>query len=495
MAGPLVEAFARVAAREGRRVAIHGASEGLTRTFAGLQQDVADLCRAFDALHLPPRATIVSHVGNRTGFIPLFVASLAHGCAILSVDGDAPKADVLGMAATYGADLIVVPAAGGLVDEAPAVALPCGLSAVPQSHGPSTWRRDDDPDALVLKVTSGSTHASKVIIATEANVVADGEHLIDAMQMRSADVSLAAVPIAHAYGMGCVLLPLLLAGAPVVLRERFVPAQWADDVAAFGVTVFPGVPFIFDYLRRLGDAASPIGGIRLLVSAGAPIDRQTIAYFADRFGAKIHSLYGTTETGSITFDASDTLDAAVSVGWPLPGTTITLAAEPGFGPAEGRITVQGAAVARRYAYEDPEGDRTSAFTQAGFRTADVGSIGADGRLTLVGRVSHAVNVAGRKVHPREVEQTIAEMPGVVHASVWGIADGSRGQQLVACVHRRDADVSVSAVRRHCAAALAPFKVPRRIVFTDELPVSDRGKVAREAVEALLAAADAQRDDV
>jgi acyl-CoA synthetase (AMP-forming)/AMP-acid ligase II len=87
------------------------------------------------------------------------------------------------------------------------------------------------------------------------------------------------------------------------------------------------------------------------------------------------------------------------------------------------------------------------------------------------------------------------MPGVVHASVWGIADGSRGQQLVACVQRQHDGVSVSAVRRHCAAALAPFKVPRRIVFTDELPVSGRGKVAREVVETLLAAADARRDDV
>jgi acyl-coenzyme A synthetase/AMP-(fatty) acid ligase len=494
MAGPLVEAFARVAAREGRRVAVHGASEGLTRTFADLQRDVADLRRAFDALHLPPRATIVSHVGNRTGFIPLFVASLAHGCAILSVDGDAPQADVLGMAATYGADLIVVAAPGGLVDGAPRVALPCGLAAVARS-GRSSWRRDDDPDALVLKVTSGSTHASKVIIATEDNVFADGEHLVDVMRTRSSDVSLAAVPIAHAYGMGCVLLPLLLSGAPVVLRERFVPAQWADDIATFSVTTFPGVPFIFDYLRRIGDTASPVRDIRLLVSAGAPIDRQTITYFVDRFGTKIHSLYGTTETGSITFDPSDTVDDVVSVGWPLSGTTVTLTEEPGFGSGQGRITVQGAAVARRYAYEDPEGDRTSEFTPDGFRTADVGSIGADGRLTLVGRVSHAVNVAGRKVHPREVEQMIAEMPGVVHASVWGIADGSRGQQLVACVQRQHDGVSVSAVRRHCAAALAPFKVPRRIVFTDELPVSGRGKVAREVVETLLAAADARRDDV
>ncbi len=487
MAGLIAESFDRVSSEHRHRVAVHGLSENLTRTFADLRDDVDALRQAFVDLAVPARPTIVSNVGNRSGFVPLFVASLDRGAGVLSIDGDAPATEVLTMADAYGADLIVVRAGAAAFGHLTPVPLPCGLAGIVcrPAERPS-WRAPRETDALVLKVTSGSTQASKVVIVSEDNLLSDGEHVIEAMDIRASDVSLAAVPMAHSYGMGNLLLPLLLKGAPVVLRDHFVPAQWASDVITFGVTMFPGVPFIFDYLRRLGDLAAPVAGIRLLVTAGAPIDFHTLKYFKDRFDAKIHSLYGTTETGSITFDASSALYDPVSVGWPMPGTTVTLATMPDLGPTEGRIQVQGLAVSRRYAFEeDPEGERSSEFTPSGFLTADLGTFAADGRLTLLGRVSGFVNVAGRKVHPREVERVIAEMSDVVHVSVLGVASGARGQELVACVQRRSTDLSVAAIRRHCAATLSPYKVPRRIIFADELPVSGRGKTGRDVIEAFL----------
>ena len=149
------------------------------------------------------------------------------------------------------------------------------------------------------------------------------------------------------------------------------------------------------------------------------------------------------------------------------------------------VTVQGPAVARRYACPDPREGQSSGFTKDGFLTGDVGAFSSDGRLTVTGRGSGFVNVAGRKVHPREVERVIAELAGVGQVWVLGRNDGTRGQELIACVERRSPLLTVAEIRRHCVQTLTPYKVPRRIVFADDLPVNARGKTPRLAIEALL----------
>jgi len=491
MAGLIAESFDKTSSEHANRIAVYGLSEGVTRTFGELRGDVAVLRQALVNLGLPARPTIVSNVGNRTGFIPLFMATLDLGGSLLPMDGDAPAREVLKLADTYGADLIVVPAGATALRRLAAAPLPCGLACLVRrpAEGPS-WRRPNDTGAFVLKVTSGSTGVAKVVMASEDNLLSDGEHVIEAMDISASDINLGTVPMAHSYGMGNLLLPLLLAGAPLVLRDRFVYAQWVNDVTKFGVTAFPAVPFIFDYVRRVDDAAD-LAGIRLLVTAGAPIDFETLSYFKNRFGIKIHSLYGTSETGSITFDSSDTLSYPVSVGWPVSGTTVTLT--PSHGSSVSRIRVQGSAVCRRYAFVDAENDGSAEFTPEGFLTADIGTFEEDGRLRLLGRVSDFVNIAGRKVHPSEVERVIAEMHDVVHVCVLGVASDSRGQELVACVHRRNLNLSAAAVRTHCAETLSPYKIPRRVVFADELPVSARGKTERRAIEALLKTSGGQAD--
>ncbi len=487
MPGPLADRFDKISSEQPDRIAIHGLSEGVTRTFAGLRADANALRRSLGGLKLPDRPTILSNLGNRSGFIALFLASLDAAATLLLVDGDATVSEVKEMADAYDADLLVVPAETSSFSATERVPLPCGLAGIVRPSTQNTpWRSPHESDALFLKVTSGSSGRSKAVVASAQNLIRDGEHVIEAMDICAQDVSLAAVPMSHSYGIGNLLLPLLLRGSPIVLRDRFLPAEWARDVMQFGVTMFPGVPLMFDHLRQLGSAAEPLARIRLLVTAGAPIDFRTIEDIKTRFGVKVHSLYGSSETGSITFDSSLELSDPVSVGWPVPGTTVNLVQSTEVADAEsGRILVRGDAVCQRYAFEDTEGERSSAFTADGFLTPDIGTFDANGRLTLLGRVSHVVNVAGRKVHPGEIERAIAEMPGVVHVWVMGVAAGRRGQELVACVQRGQPTLSERAIRTHCAARLASYKVPKRIVFADQLPISARGKATRVAIETFL----------
>jgi long-chain acyl-CoA synthetase len=314
----------------------------------------------------------------------------------------------------------------------------------------------------------------------ESCLVADGRHIIEAMGIRRDDVALAAIPLSHAYGMGALLLPLLLQGTTIGLRDGFSAGSLKDDVAACGVTFMPGVPYIYDYLQRHG-SGDILARLRLLVSAGAPLDVETLRLFKQTVGVKIHSLYGTSETGAVAFDDGDEVGASVCVGRPMAETTVTLVPAEAAAPGEGRILVRGTAVADRYVLRDEHDDAASVFVDEGFLTGDLGRIDALGRMFLTGRISRFVNVAGRKVQPEEIERVIGAVSGVLQASVLGVPHPTRGQLLVACVRRRGPWVTADDIRAACTARLSPHKVPRRIVFADDLPVNARGKLDHQAV--------------
>lgn len=486
MASLICDEFARVVTARRRHVAIAGRSERLTRTFDDLWRDYEAMSGALAGAALPPAPCIVSSVGNRVAFVPLLLACLDAGAAFVLLDGGATDAEIDATAAQFGAHAVIrKPSAGGHVPPS-MTALPGGvlLDRKPVSAPPS-WRTGAGGEPLIIKLTSGSTHRPKGVIATEAQIAADGWHIIEAMGITPHDVNYAAVPISHAYGMGNLLLPLLLQGTSMVLRESFVPAQLEEDIAAGGVTVMPGVPYMYDYLRRHGELAGALAPLRLLVTAGAPIDAATLQFFKSTWRQKIHSLYGTSETGGITFDDTDELHDPLTVGRALPGTTISLMPSPAAGPGEGRLHVKGDAVAARYAMGEDDVEPLSAFTPDGFLTGDLARIQPDGYVVLTGRVSRFVNVAGRKVQPEEVERVIAAIPGVLQASVIGAPHPSRGQMLVACVRRRDRGLSAAEIRAACATKLSAYKIPRRVVFTDDLPVDARGKIDRRALEALV----------
>jgi acyl-CoA synthetase (AMP-forming)/AMP-acid ligase II len=157
----------------------------------------------------------------------------------------------------------------------------------------------------------------------------------------------------------------------------------------------------------------------------------------------------------------------------MPGVTISLRADDEAAAGSGRIVVHSDAVALGYSEEDDE----HAFVDGGFITGDLGFVDSDGRLALTGRASPAVNVAGRKVHPAEVERVLRTMEGVDDVCVIAAPDARRGQQILACIISKRL-TSALEVRQFCAARLPPHKVPRAIIFLPSLPLTERGKTDR-----------------
>ena len=216
----------------------------------------------------------------------------------------------------------------------------------------------------------------------------DGRHVIEAMGIGPADINFTCIPLSHSYALGNVVMPLLWQGTGVALRQSFNPAQFVRDVTESGATVFPGVPFMFERIMSLEGIERLPAPLRLLITAGAQIDAGTVAWFKRTLDRKLHSFYGSSETGGIAYDDSDALSDPLHVGRAMPETTITFRqSERGGPPASRRVFVEGNAVASGYAHrtERRSGFRRSAAADSSPATSANST--DRGRLVLTGRVS------------------------------------------------------------------------------------------------------------
>lgn len=465
----LVEAFQRIRRDDSRRALVYLSGRSRVVTADDLGQQADAYIRRLRSFGPGAGELVVCVTGNRPDAIALLLACRALDLPLLAVDAGATRAETTALAGRFGARILVRPAAAP-APESHESALEIGAC----EREPRTY-----PDAAMLKLTSGSTGAPQAAVTTEAQLIADGRQIMSAMEIAPGDTQLAAIPLSHSYGLGVLVMPLLLQGTPIAVRESFVPHQLAADTREAGVQRWPGVPFMFEYLLEHPPAYGWPHGLARLVSAGAPLSPGVSRAFSRRFGTKIHAFYGTTETGGITYDDSDDLESVDTVGRPLDGVTMSLRPEhdlPG-----GRVHVRSPAVANGYVGSADD------FAGGGFLTGDYGTVDAAGRLTLLGRVSSFINVAGRKVQPTEVEATIRELPGIVDVRVIAGHDERRGEHVVACVVPRGDGGTITAlmVRQFCAERLAPHKIPRAVIFIDAIPLTARGKTDREALAALI----------
>ena len=465
MNSEIVEAFRRICRDTPQRPLVFLAASDSVLTAEQLWEAATHVGRMLDEAKVNPRGVIVAALGNRPAYLATFLACRRRGQPLCPVDAGTTAAEIDAIATQLGASAVLTfdPVSG-----TPKVV----PSAAEEDHRDP--RESRFGDAAVLKMTSGSTGAPRATLTPEAALTADSRTLMTAMRVAADDIQIAAIPLSHAYAIGNLVVPLFMQGTPIVLRDSFVPQRLPDDARRFGARAFPGVPFMFDHFVKNPPPAGWPASLRNLMSAGAPLDATVAATFREKFGVKVHPFYGTSETGGITYDASDGPPADGLVGTPLPGVTLELVPTDGAPEGGGRVLVRGPAVINAYA----DGIDAEAFARGGFLTGDLGVVDAAGQLTLCGRVSSFVNVAGRKVQPDEVERVLRTFDAVSDVRVLGVADARRGELLVACVVPRGGRPSVIALRQYCASRLASYKIPRAFVFVECIPLTERGKTDR-----------------
>jgi long-chain acyl-CoA synthetase len=487
--GLFLSGFARILAQRPESPAIFALSERRVVRF----RDLLDECGAVEACleraRVPRGRALLSLAGNRSSWFALFLASLRRGNVILSLDSQASSSEVSALAERYGVSAIAAPSSRLDLSEIgahPGDELPGGLQL---------WTLDGTeprlfPGTALLKLTSGSAGAPRAVLVSEENLWNDGRHVVEAMGIGRNDVNYGVIPLAHSYGLGNLVVPLFLQGTPLALRDLFLPAQLLEDAPATGLTAFPGVPFLFEQILPLLRERGVPPSLRLLLTAGARIKESLVSTYKEELGIKIHSFYGSSETGGITYDDGDDVTEPLNVGRSMPETEVSLTNDPSLASSELRVQVRGNAVAKGYV--EPPGDvEPSWFQDGAFLTGDLGRFDLEGRLVLTGRVSSFVNVAGRKVDPGEAESVLLEMPDVAAAKVLGLPCDRRGQKLVAFVVPHSRELSAAQVRSYCAEKLSPHKIPRDLIFLDSLPLTPRGKVDRAALEALSRATDSK----
>jgi acyl-CoA synthetase (AMP-forming)/AMP-acid ligase II len=479
----IADRFLKTSRDHGGAVAVRTLWDGRALSFDDLREQYVQTRRALVEAGIGPGSCVVSLAGNRPGFFALFVACMDVGAALLPLNEatDAEAAALIDRAAAVAvvserALPLAAVRQGSLPDGMHVLTLRTRSRGILPTYGPTYGR------SVLLKLTSGSTDLPKAAVAGEHHLISDGCHVIEAMGIEPSDVNLAYIPLSHSYAVGNIVMPLIWQGTGVALRQMFNPSQLGHDARVSGASVFPGVPFMFDQIQASPEIDQLPRGLRLLITAGARIDPGTVLWFQERLGRKIHSFYGSSETGGISYDDSEDVSDVPHVGWPMPETTIAIK------PVEraegaGRIFVSGPAVCGGYA-DDHDSARPGAFSDGGFLTGDAGYKDGRGRVVLTGRLSPLVNVAGRKVDPAEVERVLIGLRDVVEARVLGISCDKRGQQIVAFVVRSSPALTPIAIRTLCAGMLSPYKIPRRFIFLDRLPVDARGKMDRRALEAL-----------
>jgi long-chain acyl-CoA synthetase len=345
---------------------------------------------------------------------------------------------------------------------------------------------DADRIALIL-YTSGTTGAPKGVTLTHGNLLANADAVIDYLQLGANDSVLSILAFYYAYGAS-VLHTHLLSGACIVLAQNLLfPHLLMDTIARERITGFSGVPSTFALLlQRVKLADYDLSSLRYLTQAGGPMGAAlTQRLRAALPDARLFVMYGQTEaTSRLTWLPPERLDEKLgSVGIPVNGVSLRIAREDGADAGigeDGEVRVRGANVMRGY-WNNAEA--SAAALQGGWlRTGDIGHLDGDGFLWLVGRRSDMIKTGAHRVHPVDVEEVIAEMPGVAEVAVIGVDDDVLGQVIKAFVVAPGLPPrSENMIKAHCRERLASYKIPRDIAFISALPRTASGKVRRAAL--------------
>jgi malonyl-CoA/methylmalonyl-CoA synthetase len=346
--------------------------------------------------------------------------------------------------------------------------------------------RPEEPVALVY--TSGTTGRPKGALLSHRNLAANTATLHRLWGFRPDDVLLHALPMFHVHGLFVALDCVLANGTGMVFLPRFEVAAVLEQLPRS--TVFMGVPTL--YTRLLADPrldAAVCRSMRLFISGSAPLLAATHEAFRRRTGHAILERYGMSETGMLTSNPLDGERRPGTVGRPLRDVEVRIAGgEPGPGPIE----VRGPNVFGGY-WRRPELTAVEFTPDGFFRTGDIGTVDADGYLTIVGRSKDVIISGGLNVYPKEVEEVLDQIDGVVESAVVGIPDPDLGEAVVAVVTVAGNDSGATAdeatIRALARQRLAPYKVPKRILVVDALPRNAMGKVQKARLRADLAGPD------
>jgi acyl-CoA synthetase (AMP-forming)/AMP-acid ligase II len=327
-------------------------------------------------------------------------------------------------------------------------------------------------------------------MSDHSNVVFAATSITTYLQNVKDDVVLSVLPLSFDYGLYQLLMTFQFGGCLVLERSFAYPSAVLQRLEQERVTGFPGVPTMFAILVGMDLTSYDLSSLRYVTNTAAALPPSHITTLRRKFPtATLFSMYGLTETKRTLYLPPHLLESKPgSVGIAIPGTEVWIADANGnrLGPGQtGELVVRGRHVMRGY-WEAPEAtaNRFRPGPIPGERlcyTGDLFSMDDDGCLYFVARRDDIIKSRGEKIAPKEVENVLYGLPGVVEAAVVGVPDPILGQAVKAFLVVNGSPVTENQVLAHCKANLEDFMVPKFVEFVDELPKTSSGKVKKLAL--------------
>ncbi len=346
-----------------------------------------------------------------------------------------------------------------------------------------------DPDLTALMIyTSGTTGRPKGAEITHGNLTANLDSLHEAWGWREEDILLHVLPIFHVHGLVVALHGALHAGATAVLLPKFTPEQALSTMVDKRCTVFMAVPTIHKRLVDFPGAGQfDLSHMRLLTSGSDRLPDDLFLKFQQTFGHTLLERYGMTETGMNLSNPLHGERRVGSVGLPLPGVEArivnSVTDEPLPDDEVGEVQIRGAHVFKGY-WQMPKKTADSFTADGWLRTGDLGLREPDGYYSLKGRFKDLIITGGLNVYPPEVELVLVEHPAVAACAVIGCLDDEWGERVTAVIVLKQGQTATAEeIIDYCRQHLVSYKVPRTVVFVEELPSNALGKVQKARLRA------------
>ena len=358
-----------------------------------------------------------------------------------------------------------------------------------QTTGQSGYAQPDDI-ALILH-TSGTTSRPKIVPLTQRNVCASARNIAATLALSPSDIELHIMPLFHIHGLIAGVLAPWAAGSSIFCTPGFNALKFFGWMKEAKPTWYTAVPTMHQTIlsRAAGNvdviAANPLRFIR---SSSSSMPPQVIAQVEEVFKTPLIESYGMTEAAHQM--ASNPLPPAKRI----PGS-VGIAAGPEIAIMDndgnllaageiGEIVIRGENVT--LGYENNPKANAEGFTHGWFRTGDQGQLTPDGYLSLTGRLKEIINRVGEKISPREVDEVLMDHPAVAQVVTFGIPHEKLGEEVGAViVLKAEQTATERDIRDFAAKRLADFKVPRKILFMDEIPRGATGKLQRIGLSAKL----------
>jgi long-chain acyl-CoA synthetase len=343
-------------------------------------------------------------------------------------------------------------------------------------------------DTAVILYTSGTTGQPKGAELTHANLHKNCTMTADTLgQFSHEDVLLGALPLFHSFGQTCTMNAAIAMGATVTMIPRFDPEKALEIIERDRVTVFQGVPTMYNAMLHANRADSVDAScLRLCMSGGAAIPVELIRGFEAKFDCAILEGYGLSESSPVaSFNHPGRERKAGSIGTPIEGVEMQVWDDDGNELPQGEvgeIVIRGHNIMKGY-WERPDATEAAIDADGWFRTGDMAKVDEDGYFFIVDRKKDLIIRGGYNVYPREVEEVLYEHPAVQEAAVVGIPDDSLGEEVAAAVVLKQGESADAAeIKAYVKEQVAAYKYPRRIWFVDELPKGPTGKILKREIE-------------